>query len=445
MVTIMEKQKNSVLEYTKRLGRSIAYGAFDAVREQMPMTAALIENNKESAKQLYRDILGSKQQLVKLKAMQDTYLFKPAEQALKNLKADLKSGVFYHPERAAQAEDEGMKAMMESVLKEAGMEDLMDLLNGDSDMSAEEQADLAVTPVAEMTTGDAVLATVMTKEQRGATTSLVRAQTSLVESQIKTTRTIANMQFKQMQRHTGIMTAGFQNMTDGLNAIINFNNEVVLQHAKNSMQFYETMTQTAQENNAILKEIVEMKRNTYRKQTDESQEGDHQGSANPFKGGVLDLKSYLDVVKSNMDNSMFGQMGMMIAGIPAMMAGIVANPLHFGAKAVATAFLGPALRMAMKGFDKSINGYLQMGLTKMAEWGKKPGTGILGELAKIFGIETKKVEAREINISKSIKEPRSWDGEDHHYLTQVIPSYLAHIEAADSCDGSDNTFHSAVQ
>ena len=427
MVTPVGKQRDSVLEYTRRLGRSIAYGAFDAIKEQMPMTTSLIENNKETAKQLYRDVIGSKQQLTKLKTMQDTYLFKPAEQLLKNLKADLKSGVFYHPERAAQQEEESMKSMMESVLKDAGMEDLMDLLTGDGDMTESEMQDLPIQPVAEVSSGDALIATSIAKEQRGATQSLVKANTSLVEAQIRSTRTIANMQFKQMQRHTSIVTQGLENMTLGLNAIISFNNDVVLQHAKNAMQYFETMTTLTQENNAILKEMIEMKRNTYKKQSQDEALG---GQADPFKNGVFDLKAYIDVFKSNMENSMFGQMGMMIAAVPAMIAGIVANPVHYGAKAIATAFLGPALRMAMKGFDRSINGYLQMGLTKMAEWGKRPGTGILGELAKLFGIETKQVNVRSINISKNIKEPRSWDGEDHFYLTKVIPSYLANIESA---------------
>ena len=427
MVKPVGKQRDSVLEYTRRLGRSIAYGAFDAIKEQMPMTASLIENNKETAKQLYRDVIGSKQQLSKLKTMQDTYLFKPADQLLKNLKADLKSGVFYHPERAAQQEEEGMKSMMESVLKDAGMEDLMDLLTGDGDMTESEMQDLPVQPVAEVSSGDALIATSIAKEQRSATQSLVKANTSLVEAQLRSTRTIANMQFKQMQRHTTIVTQGLENMTLGLNAIISFNNDVVLQHAKNAMQYFETMTTLTQENNAILKEMVEMKRNTYKKQSQDEALG---GQPDPFKNGVFDLKAYMDVFKSNMENSMFGQMGMMIAAVPAMIAGIVANPVHYGAKAIATAFLGPALRMAMKGFDRSINGYLQMGLTKMAEWGKRPGTGVLGELAKLFGIETKQVNVRSLNISKNIKEPRSWDGEDHFYLTKVIPSYLANIESA---------------
>ena len=183
----------SILEYTKRVGKSMAFGAFDAIKETMPITSALIENNAQTAKDLFKDITQSKTQMQKLKNMQDTYLFKPANQLMKNLKSDLRSGNFYHPERAARAEEQGAQDMMKALLAEEGMEDLMDLLNGDDELSPEEMEDMPVKPETTITTGDAVVATTMAREQRRATHATVDAQTKLAEAQMASQRTIANM------------------------------------------------------------------------------------------------------------------------------------------------------------------------------------------------------------------------------------------------------------
>ena len=405
----------------------MAYGAFDAIKETMPMTSALVENNTQTAKDLFKDVTQSKSQLNRLKTMQDQYLFKPANQLMKNLKADLKSGNFYHPERAAKAEEQGAQDMMRALLAEEGMEDLMDLLNGSDEASPEEMEEMPVKAVTEVTTGDAVVASTIAKEQRRATHASVDAQTKLAEAQIATQKTLANMSLRHMEKHTNITVQGFGKMTEGFNSLMQFNQEVILQHAKNSQQFYTEMHRLTSENNAILKEFIEMKRAQFK--SDSQQEAG--GNKNPFaNGGVFNLKDYLDVVKSNLDNSLFGMVGMLLAGIPAMISGIVANPVHFASKQIMKGFLGPALRTVMKGFDKNINGLLQTGLAKLANWGNSSESGLLGELGKIFGIQTKSVSARNVDMSKALKGPRQWDAEDHHFLTKVIPSYLSNIEAA---------------
>ena len=231
-----------------------------------------------------------------------------------------------------------------------------------------------------------------------------------------------------MERHTHTMVQGFGKMTEGFNNIMRFNQEVVLQHAKNSQQYFTEMTQLTRENNALLKEFIEMKRAQFKRDTSNDTSGIPK---NPFgNGGAFDLKEYLNVIKSNFDNSIFGLAGMMLAGIPAMIAGIVANPIHFASKQLFKGFLGPALRGAMKGFDKNITGMLQTGLAKLANWGNSSQSGLLGELGKIFGIQTKDVNLRTVDMSKALKGPRQWDAEDHHFLTKVIPSYLSNIEAA---------------
>ena len=423
-----KEDKNSILAWPKRVAQSIAFGAVDAVRETMPTMFTTVENNKEAAKQIYQELLGSRQQLAKLKTIQDTYIFKPAKELMKNIKADLKSGVFYHPERAAKAEEDSTKALMENLLKEAGMEDLMGMLTGEEEMTDTEVQDLPITPVAEITSGDAFVATTVAQEQRYATNSLAKVQSDIAEAQMHATRTMGNMQLRATQRYTNITQRGFEAMIQGFNNISDFHNSVIFKHVENSTQYYETMTQLTQENNAILKEMVEMKRNQYKAAQEEEDPNKAPNKSDLFKNGVFDLSTYMKIVESNASSAL-----MMFNMIPAMIqgfiAGIVSNPMQYITKQMISTMIGPGVRLAMKKFDRSITGYISTGLAKLGDFGNDPKNGILSFIGKLFGITTAKVDINKTLI-KDIKQPRSWDGEDHFYLTKVIPSFLSNIEAA---------------
>ena len=423
------ENRNSVLAWPKRILQSIAYGAVDAVKEKMPVMFSTIENNKEAAKQLYQETLGSRQQLKKLQTIQDTYVFKPAKELLKNLKSDIKSGVFYHPERAAKAGEDATKAMMEDLLKEAGMEDMMGMLTGEEGIPEGELQDMPITPVAEVTSGDAFVAATVAQEQRYAVNSLAKIQSDIADAQMHAFRTVGNMQLKGMQKQTNLMQQGFGALIQGFNNINDFHENVLFKHVENSTKYYETMTQIAQENNAIFKEMVEMKRNQYKAATTPEEEDPNKvpNKSALFKNGVFDLGSYIKIVQSNA-NDAFMMLHMTLAAVQGMIAGIVANPMQFATKQVVSALMGPQLRSALKKFDASITGYIATGLAKIGDFGNDPKSGMLGMLGKLFGIKTDRVSLRAATI-KDIKQPRSWDGEDHFYLTQVIPSFLSNIEA----------------
>ena len=141
-----------------RVGKSLALGVFDGFVEQVPMIASCIQSNKETVKQLYKDIVVSKQPLKRLQQMQDQYSFKPMNQAFQNIKSDLKSGVFYHPEREAAYAAAAEESMMASLLAEAGMDGLEDGLTGEEQYTQEELEQMPVQPVAQVTSGDALVA-----------------------------------------------------------------------------------------------------------------------------------------------------------------------------------------------------------------------------------------------------------------------------------------------
>lgn len=426
-------EKTSILEYPKRILKSIAFGAVDGIKSLIPITIATIESNREAVQKLYQDTLNSKQQLKRLKNIQDTYIFKPSKEILKNIKSDLKSGKFYHPDRAAAAEEAAMSSMMADLLKDSGLdEDLGDMLTGEQEMTESDLNDMPVTPVREITTGEAIVAGTVAREQRMATNSLINVQQQIAEAQLQTSRTLGNLTIKQLEKQTDLLDQGFSLVAQGFNTIIEYNNEALTQHIKNSTTYYSNMTQLTQENNAILKELIEMKRNTYKKQVEEGEMSDptsYDLKSGLFKDGVFNLSEYSKIVGKNFEGTMLGAIPLFVAGIQAAIAGFVANPLHEATKHITTSLLGPALRLSMKRIDSSITGFLATALTRLHDWGHDPKSGMLGDLGKLFGVGSRKINLREVNIAKDIKGPRSWDGEDHFYLTKVIPSYLSNIEA----------------
>ena len=117
----------SVTSYLKRLSRSVKYAAIDVLKEQMPITDKMVQDNKETVKQTYESITDYKQHLGRLKTMRDQYLFKPLNDTMRNLKRDLRTGDFYRedPKQAAESEAE----LFEMLSKEMGF-DLMGEING---------------------------------------------------------------------------------------------------------------------------------------------------------------------------------------------------------------------------------------------------------------------------------------------------------------------------
>ena len=414
-----------IIEYPMRVGKSLALGVFDGFIEQVPMIASCIESNKETVKQLYKDIVVSKQPLKRLQQMQDQYIFKPVNQAFQNIKSDLKSGVFYHPEREAAYAAAAEESMMASLLAEAGMDGLEDGLTGEEQYTQEELEQMPVQPIAQVTSGDALVASTIAKEQRANTNALISAQTQLLEAQMQSQKTINTLNQRTSQRLLGATHTGFQRVIEGINQITNFNQEVLLTHANNSKQYYESMTKLTQENNAIFKELLDMRRNIYKKET-EQQEDD-----SAFKNGVFNLKGYINQVKKNLEGTMLGQAPMLIGMMQGVISGIIANPIHAATKYLTQTLMGIDLRSALAKFDSSVMGYIETSLARLWEMGKMQNQNIILEtLGQVFGLDVSKKSLYEADTTKMFKGARSWDAEDHMYLTKIIPSYLSNIESA---------------
>ena len=433
----MAQQKNSILEYSKRLGKSIALSAFEVLKEQAPATTNLISSNAQTVRDGMKQLLDTKGMADKVaEGLKVNYLIKSAKTAVKNIKEDIKTGNFQNEARKEQAEQEAMGMLMQGMLG-----DIFDMTEGDlnpDEMSEEEQREYPVRGIPEVTKGDVVVSTVVGMETRRATNAITDTLARISEADNANRQSIASIQISQNERQALLLNNGFTSMIGGLNSLIEFNNSVLRVHAENTKVYQETMMNTVAENNAILKEMVEMQRQVYKstnKPIKEGEEGeDEEGkSKDPtdFFSNVFDLKKYGSYVKQNIkDNPFYFMVNTMLDSIPMMIQEAVANPMNFLTKKAFEWYLGNA-KTALNRLDDSIQNGIQTLLAKIFDYGHsgKAGT-ITGALARIFGFKQGEKSFASVDASKYNRGAMSWNGIAQKALVEIIPGHLRKIEAS---------------
>ena len=230
------------------------------------------------------------------------------------------------------------------------------------------------------------------------------------------------------------MIKGFNNIDNGFRALASFNDQVMQVHIQNSRLYFETMTGIQQENNAILKEMLDIQRKTYQSSINPP----NQNEVNPseisglFDNGEFNLQSYFKAVKGRANNTLPGMLFNALSALPAALGTVLANPLHLITKKGIEFLIDDNLKKAITKFDDSINSYIESGLVKMANYAKdnKLTGGIFQSLAEVFGFKENKFNIKSIDTSKYNKGAMQWNGIAQRALVEVIPGHLRRIEAA---------------
>lgn len=433
----MSTTDNSIVEYLQRIGKGITYSAIGVLKEQMPVTTNFIDTNTSTVRDTVNNITNIKQISDKVSNLTDEYVFKPANKLLQNLREDLRTGEFFHPERQEQSDLEMMKALLG--------DEMADMLNGDFDIDEEDDTMEApsVKGIPTVTRGESIIASTVQQTGINSSRSIISANQNLTKAQLEANKAIANMQYAVQEKTIRTLENGFIALTNGINSIIEFNNQAMLVHIENSKQFYDQMTTFTQENNAILKEIIDIQRSIYK--GSKKEELDEEG--NPIKkpptakdifANGLNLKEYMRYVEGNIDNSPIGVALQFVKFIPAMIQDAITNPLEFVSKQIIDGLMGPKLKTALQRFDTTFSGFFQTALAKLADIGrdKEHGDSIFGMVARLFGFKEQNTKfAIHGDPSKYEKGPVPYNGIANKSLIEVIPGYLARIEAALSGQG----------
>ena len=246
---------NKVANYIANLGKSVAYSAIDEFKATNPTISSFIDTNKDIVRATTSYIKNIRTSMRSTgKAISASKIYKAAEEGKRALFEDLKTGKFYNKERQDEFD---MKAM-----GDMGVSDDFDDSSFDFDEKSFDFED----------------------NTESASTATVRIEKSLRQSAEATTMAIARtgefisdgnrasatLLSSQITKLGADLNTELSSINSGINNILSFATSTVQTHAQNSKTFYESTSKELQTQTAILKELLDMQRNMYKKETKSS-------------------------------------------------------------------------------------------------------------------------------------------------------------------------------
>ena len=421
-----------VKDYLSNLSKSVTYAATEITKDLTPNLNKVYTDNEASMKKVFEDIKKMKPTLDNIKSAQEKYIFKPVNYLIDNLKEDIKTGQFYgHESRADSYMDIG--EMLASLLGDMDDSDEIEAEANGETITTSSDDDNRVHGVPEVTKGDLVVS----KAAYGASMKSAQAISTTIakstEAELQLTKTIGNLQLSSLGKQASIMLQGFNNLNKGMQALVGFNDQVAITHYQNSRTFFEQMTNFAAENNAILKEMLEMQRIHHSVLMGDGNDRRNASIVDKILGtsakGKFNLQDYASLVKDRFDKTSLGSVLGMLKMFPMFIGSALANPMGFVTQQVLSSLIDGSLKKAIRGIDESITGFVTTALAKLHDYSKKHD-GILGSIAGIFGLKSEKFKLSEVDTSKYNKGTMSWNGIAQKVLVEVIPGHLRRIEAA---------------
>ena len=409
-----------VKNYLKNVAKSVKYVAINEVRDAFPMPFSMAEANADlthEARAMFRN-KGN------IKRVQNQFLqsdvFKAGNEIYRNSMNSIKTGKFYDKARSDKADNAFFKKMM-------GGEDFdFDLSEDINDVDTESQDDSQASldslgddldnlglgiDSSLKTTASAISATVMDSAKYTSET-------------VKNTAAISYMQSLRTMK---VLEAGFSSVSAGMKNIIKFQNERLNTHIQNATKFFDTSTNLLTEQNAMMKEMLEMQRNLY--SSTRNGNINRRESHNAYNdimgfGGAFDVRNYLKNVKSNMTNSAEFSPFQMLWDMKDL---LVANPLEFVISGTLINLMGgDKVKRQLGKLQKTMSGLFGHFLNQMDKWSNEGG--IKGFIGSILGVnQSEKARVDTANFERGAMQ---FNGIAQKAITDVIPGYLARIESA---------------
>ena len=401
----MAMRLKKITSYTKNLARSFGYGALDAIGEYTPVTKSIIDATKmtySEAKSSIREMMSESGAGGKVKSF--TY------DVMQNTMEDLKSGKWYNKER-----EDGM----------FGDFDFGDDFNddwGDADWGDDD----ATESEAEMANDDKNTREIigsMGKVSGNISKSFGHASAKsaeyIVKNQRASTTALMNINARGFNQISNILLnmdntlAGITSLAQPLNTFMH-----------NSFLFYTNTTESLNKINDNLEILVQRTAMFDPKaKKDKSVKGSF-GSI--FSGGQFDASAYADMVKDNLKE--YAELAKGIGSMVSMMSGGLGGgkPTMSLTKMAITlmtkAMIPGMTKESMKQFDKALSNAIGRGFIQM----RKSNSFLGSLLADLFAPKTD--YSTKIG-TKYERGPLPWDGEAKQALVEVIPTYLAKLNA----------------
>lgn len=401
-----------ITNYLKNLGKSVQYAAAEGFKTNYDTTYKTFDQASTATKETVSAIVNYRQTFKKAQEyLMKSTAYEASNLALKSAKEDLKSGKLWNQDRAD-------KIMF------GGDDDDFDW-NFDEDVSSDD-SDSSL----DITTGDKAIAKTVHDASRASADQISGSIMTAAKYNADVTKQTASFMFAQQERLFGNLNNSIMGLGTTMGNMQNFMTTNMQTHIENSTKFFEESTKYQRENNAILKELLDMERerfkdwNTVREAEKKRQDkGLKQDITDILSGGIMDWGAYGKHIKKGfVDQAENLGLGMISKE---MLMGMAANPMQFIPAYLVQQAMGKPLEKAIGGFNKTLTGLFNQINADLLRSKDKEGVG--GILANIFSVRVANKD--KIDTSKYIKGQVPFDGMTRKSIVEVIPAYLARIES----------------
>ena len=401
-----------ITNYLKNLGKSVKYAAAEGFKTNYNTTYKTFDQASTATKETVSAIVNYRQTFKKAQEyLMKSTAYEASNLALKSAKEDLKSGKLWNQDRAD-------KIMF------GGDDDDFDW-NFDEDISGDD-SDSSL----DITTGDKAIAKTVHDASRANADQISGTIMSAAKYNADVTKQTASFMFAQQERLFGNLNNSIMGLGTTMGNMQNFMTTNMQTHIENSTKYFEESTKYQRENNAILKELLDMERerfkdwNAVREAEKKRQDkGLKQDITDILSGGIMDWGAYGKHIKKGfVDQAENLGLGMISKE---MLMGMAANPMQFIPAYLVQQAMGKPLEKAIGGFNKTLTGLFNQINADLLRSKDKEGVG--GILANIFSVKVANKD--KIDTSKYVKGQVPFDGMTRKSIVEVIPAYLARIES----------------
>ena len=402
-----------ITNYLKNLGKSVQYAAAKGFKENYDTTYKTFDQAGTATKETVSAIVNYRQTFKKAQEyLMKSTAYEASNLAFKSAKEDLKSGKLWNQDRE------------DKIMFGGGSDDDFDW-NFDEDVSSDDSSsDL------DITTGDKAIAKTVHDASRASADQISGSIMTAAKYNADVTKQTASFMFAQQERLFGNLNNSIMGLGTTMGNMQNFMTTNMQTHIENSTKFFEESTKYQRENNAILRELLDMERERF-KDWNISRDAEKKRQAKGLKqditdilsGGIMDWGAYgKHVRKGFVDQAENLGLGMMSKE---MIMGLAANPMQFIPAYLVQQAMGKPLEKAIGGFNKTLTGLFNQINADLLRAKNKEGVG--GILASIFSVKVANKD--KIDTSNYIKGQVPFDGMTRKSIVEVIPAYLARIES----------------
>lgn len=401
-----------ITNYLKNLGKSVQYAAAKGFKENYETTYKTFDQAGTATKETVSAIVNYRQTFKKAQEyLMKSTAYEASNLAFKSAKEDLKSGKLWNQDR-------------EDKIMFGGGDDDFDW-NFDEDVSGDD-SDTSL----DITTGDKAIAKTVHDASRASADQISGTIMSAAKYNADVTKQTASFMFAQQERLFGNLNNSIMGLGTTMGNMQNFMTTNMQTHIENSTKFFEESTKYQRENNAILRELLDMERERFKdwnisREAEKKRQGKalKQDITDILSGGIMDWGAYgKHVRKGFVDQAENLGLGMMSKE---MIMGLAANPMQFIPAYLVQQAMGKPLEKAIGGFNKTLTGLFNQINADLLRAKDKDGIG--GILASIFSVKVANKD--KIDTSNYIKGQVPFDGMTRKSIVEVIPAYLARIES----------------